>query len=175
VRKILTSPGAQPLSEGHAAAIFGTPRERLDFYRAEIHYEMGALSGRINSFLTAQSFLVIAYASSMGNTNELWGDVFTFIVPTLLAIFGVVSSFNAYPGIRAAYKTIDHWHFKQAHLLGSEPQMGPEYDDSPLFSDRVDHSVSYKVALVFARRTPWLFAILWLALGGCAIYFGLVY
>ncbi|SFQ80139.1 hypothetical protein SAMN05216578_10432 [Halopseudomonas formosensis] len=67
-------------------SIFGSPRDRLAFYRREIHHEISNLSGRTNTFLTAQSFLVIAYASSMGNTNPDWGPLFTLVVPALLAL-----------------------------------------------------------------------------------------
>src|SRR5690606_18253394 len=83
-------------------SIFGSPRDRLAFYRREIHHEISNLSGRTNTFLTAQSFLVIAYASSMGNTNPDWGPLFTLVVPALLALFGIFSSISAWPGIRAS-------------------------------------------------------------------------
>ncbi|RMM74311.1 hypothetical protein ALQ72_05588 [Pseudomonas syringae pv. maculicola] len=36
--------------------LFGSPKERLDFYRREIHYETTNLSNRTNAYLSAQSF-----------------------------------------------------------------------------------------------------------------------
>ena len=43
-----------------------TPRERLEFYRREIFNETSNLANRTNAYLTARSFLVIAYASVYG-------------------------------------------------------------------------------------------------------------
>lgn len=61
--------------------------------------------------------------------------MFTLIVPAFFALLGVLSSLNAWPGIRAAYNIIDHWQLKQSHLLRSEPLMGLAYDESPLFCE----------------------------------------
>jgi hypothetical protein len=43
-----------------------------------------------------------------------WGKLFTLVVPPFLALLGLLSSLNAWPGIHAAYDIIDHWHFKQS-------------------------------------------------------------
>jgi hypothetical protein len=37
----------------------GTNRELVDFYRREIKFESGMLASRLNTFLSAQAFLVI--------------------------------------------------------------------------------------------------------------------
>ncbi len=124
-----------PLSQESDVRIFCSPKERLDFYRREIHYETGQLSSRTNAYLTAQSFLVIAYASSMANLNPAWGELFTLVVPALLALLGIVNSLHAWPGIQASSEIICHWQFKQSCLLHSDPEIGLAYDDSPLFSD----------------------------------------
>jgi len=71
--------------------LFGTPKDRLDFYRREIQYETTLLSNRTNAYLTAQSFLVIAFASSMANLNPEWGELFTLVVPSLMAVLGIFS------------------------------------------------------------------------------------
>ena len=167
--KIITTP---PLSEPTPSdsTLFGTPKERLDFYRKEIQYETSILSNRTNAYLSAQSFLVIAYCSSMGNLNPEWGKLFTLVVPPLLALLGLVSSMHAWPGIRAAYEIIDHWHFKQSQLLRSEPAMGLAYDDSPLFSERESSEKGYCTSLMFSLRTPWLFSAFWTVLGGFSVY-----
>lgn len=57
----------------HNARMFGSPKERLDFYRREIQYETSILANRTDAYLAAQSFLVIAFVSSMGNLNQGWG------------------------------------------------------------------------------------------------------
>ena len=151
------------------AKLFGSPKERLDFYRREIQYETSILANRTDAFLAAQSFLVIAFVSSMGNLNPDWGAAFTLIVPPFLALLGALSSLSAWPGIRAAYKIIDHWQFKQCHLLRSEPLMGLAYDESPLFCETEISRPGYRKSLLFSLRTPWVFLVFWLALGGYAV------
>lgn len=150
--------------------IFGTPKERLDFYRREIQYETSLLAGRTNSYLTAQSFLVIAYASSMANLNENWGAVFTLVVPALFTLLGIISSLHAWPGIRASATIIEHWHYKQEQLLRSDPEFGHAYDDSPLFSEKeASRERTYK-SLLFFLRSPWLFIVFWSVLGVFSIW-----
>jgi hypothetical protein len=170
VPRILTSqPSDAELTE-HNAKLFGSPKERLDFYRREIQYETSILANRTDAYLAAQSFLVIAFASCMANLNPEWGKLFTLVVPPFLALLGVLSSLNAWPGIRAAYDIIDHWYFKQSELLRSEPIMGMAYDESPLFCERESTHKGYRKALLFSVRTPWMFAAFWVVLGGWAIY-----
>ncbi len=65
----------------HNARMFGSPKERLDFYRREIQYETSILANRTDAYLAAQSFLVIAFVSSMGNLNQGWGEMFTLTRP----------------------------------------------------------------------------------------------
>jgi hypothetical protein len=130
--RIITSEVHDPQLEKQAEwMIFGTPKERLDFYRREIQYETSLLAGRTNAYLTAQSFLVIAYASSMANSNENWGALFTLVVPALFTLLGIINSLHAWPGIRASATIIEHWHYKQVQLLHSDPEFGHAYDDSP--------------------------------------------
>ena len=154
----------------HNAKIFGSPKDRLDFYRREIQYETTILANRTDAYLTAQSFLVIAFVSGMGNLNPEWGKFFTLIVPVFLASLGVLSSLNAWPGIRAAYEIIDHWHYKQSELLRSEPVMGLAYDDSPLFCETESSHKGYRKSLLFSMRAPWLFMVFWVMLGAYAFY-----
>ncbi|KQB52265.1 hypothetical protein AQS70_15100 [Pseudomonas endophytica] len=149
--------------------LFGTPKDRLDFYRREIQYETTLLSNRTNAYLTAQSFLVIAFASSMANLNPRWGELFTLIVPTMMAVLGIFSSLHAWPGFRASWVIIDHWHFKQSHLLRSDPVMGNAYDDSPLFNEKESSQKGYRKSLMFSMRTPWLFVIFWMVLASFCI------
>jgi hypothetical protein len=170
VPKILTSHIDQTELSEHNAKMFGSPKERLDFYRREIQYETSILANRTDAYLAAQSFLVIAFASSMANLNPEWGKLFTLVVPPFLALFGVLSSLNAWPGIRAAYDIIDHWYFKQSELLRSEPLMGLAYDESPLFSERESTHKGYRKALLFSVRTPWIFTTFWILLGAWSIF-----
>ena len=165
----LENPAAQD-STPSESLMFGTPKERLDFYRREIQYETSLLAGRTNAYLSAQSFLVIAYASSMANANAAWGQLFTLVVPALLALLGVVSSLHAWPGIRASAAIIGHWHYKQEHLLRSDPKFGHAYDDSPLFSEQESSKASSYKSLLFSLRSPWLFTVFWIVLGAFSIW-----
>ncbi|WP_429502376.1 hypothetical protein [Pseudomonas sp. 2835] len=161
---------SEALRESHDYLMFGSPKDRLDFYRKEIHYETTMLSSRTNAYLTSQSFLVIAYGSSMSNINPEWGKVFTLVVPMLMAILGLISSLHAWPGMKAAYEIIDHWYFKQSHLLQSELSMGHVFDESPLFTKSESTQSGYRKGLQFSMRTPWIFSGFWLLLGVFTVY-----
>jgi hypothetical protein len=173
---ITSSQGGVPVTDTQSAEqaaealLFGSPKDRLDFYRKEIQYETAILSNRTNAYLSAQSFLVIAFASSMANLNPEWGKLFTLVVPPFLTLLGMISSMHAWPGIRAAYEIIDHWHFKQSQLLHSQPAMGLAYDDSPLFCEHESSEKGYRKSLLFSMRTPWLFSVFWFLLGAFSIY-----
>lgn len=156
-------------NSGGQTALFGSPKDRLDFYRKEIQYETAILSNRTNAYLGAQSFLVIAYTSCMANVNPQWGHAFTLVVPALLTLLGVITSLHAWPGLRAAYEIIDHWYFKQAQLLKSEPGLDNVYDDSPLFAQRESEEKGYRKALRFSMRSPWIFCAFWVLLGVIAV------
>lgn len=156
--------------------MFGSPKDRLDFYRKEIQYETAILTNRTDAYLAAQSFLIIAYVMTMANENPDWGKLFTLVVPLMFSTLGFVTSVHAWPGVRSAYEIIDHWHFKQHNLLQNEPEMGNAYDDSPLFSKRESSEKGYRAALKFSMRSPWIFSALWLLLGGLCVvvhFFGL--
>ena len=171
--KIILNESMPEQGSAEEALMFGTAKERLNFYRSEIHFETSILSNRTNAYLGAQSFLVIAYASSMNNVNPAWGDLFTLVVPMLLCILGLVSSLHAWPGIKAAYQIIDHWYFKQTYLLKSEPLMGRAYDESPLFTEHESTEGGYRKALKFSMRTPWIFSAFWVLLGAFSLYVNL--
>ena len=170
VPRIITDETPEEVVKDQNTRLFGTPKERLDFYRREIQYETTNLSNRTNAYLTAQSFLVIAYASSMANTNPDWGMIFTVVIPPMLALLGLLNTVSAWPGIRAACEIIEHWHHKQGQLLSSEPVIGLTYDDSPLFSDWESSETGPKKSLLFSKRAPWLFSIFWVFFGFFALF-----
>jgi len=170
VSLIITPSTPEDEIEARNTHVFGTLKERLDFYRSEIQYETSILANRTDAYLAAQSFLVIAFVSAMGNLNPEWGKMFTMIVPAFLALLGVLSSLNAWPGIRAAYKIIDHWQIKQSHLLRSQPMMTLMYDETPLFSETETSRAGHKKSLLFSLRTPWIFLVFWVLLGSYAVY-----
>jgi len=133
--------------------MFGSPKDRLDFCRKEIHFETALLSDRTNAYLAAQSFLVIVYASSMANLNLVWGEFFTLVVPVLMAILGMVTSLRAWPGIKATYQIIDHWYFKQRNLVESNQVLTQAYDDTPsVRRTRVQPDALPKIPAVFITK-----------------------
>ncbi|MCU1723136.1 MULTISPECIES: hypothetical protein [unclassified Pseudomonas] len=168
--RIITPATPDHQIDAQNARMFGSPKERLDFYRREIQYETSILANRTDAYLAAQSFLVIAFVSSMANLNPEWGKMFTMVVPPFLALLGVLSSLNAWPGIHAAYRIIDHWQVKQSHLLHSDPLMGLAYDESPLFSEAETSRAGHRKSLLFSLRTPWIFLAFWMLLGGYSLY-----
>lgn len=168
--RIITSTDGESLHPSDDHMMFGTPKDRLDFYRREIQYETTILANRTDAYLSAQSFLVIAFASCMANLNPKWGPLFTLVVPTMLALLGVLSTLNAWPGIRGSYSIIDHWHFKQSQLLRSEPQMGHSFDEYPLFTETEASHRGYRKSLMFSLRTPWLFLVFWVALASYSLF-----
>ncbi|MDI9750458.1 hypothetical protein QM285_21760, partial [Stutzerimonas stutzeri] len=47
------------------------------------------LAERTSAYLASQSFLMIAFASSMANSNPEWGDLFRLVVPAILSLLGL--------------------------------------------------------------------------------------
>ncbi|SEQ49266.1 hypothetical protein SAMN05216522_103208 [Rosenbergiella nectarea] len=152
-------------------ALFSTARERLTFYRQEIHQEISSLAQRTNAFFTAQSFMVIAYCSAMNNTNPHWGDLYTLYIPVLLTIFGVFNCVNSYIEISSVYRALDHWQDKQDCLLNSDIVIGQAFDERPLFTQQYYANKAHRYSIFFSRRSTILLALLWLVLGGITLYF----
>ena len=150
------------------AEVFDSPKERLNFYRSEIHFESTLLASRTSGYLSSQSFLMIAFASSMANTNPDWGSLFRLVVPSVLALLGLLTSLHAIPGIRASFDVIERWHHKQADLLQTEGNVGllPNHD-SALFGEgnSPPGGRRYKRTLQFSLRTPIIFGNVWALLG----------
>jgi hypothetical protein len=167
---IITPENPPPPEPDRDQTMFVSPKDRLNFYRNEIHNEAANLSSRTNAYLSAQSFLVIAYGSSMANMNPDWGELFTLVIPPTLALLGILSSLSAWPGIKAACDIIDHWYSKQSSLLKCEPAVGRVYDDSPLFSSWESSLKGQRKSLLFSMRSPWLFSAFWLFFGCFSIW-----
>jgi hypothetical protein len=148
--------------------------ERLKFIRAEIRHEFSLLSSRVGAYLTCQSFLVIAFALSMGNTNPEWGGLFRLIFPPALSLLGIATSMQAHLGIRGASYTIALWHEKQNRLV-EDPGMEDYHVRRPPIGykngaiDKV-----HRQSLLFAEWSPWIFAFAWLSFGVLALFLGLV-
>jgi hypothetical protein len=137
----------------------------LNFYRGEIQFESGMLSGRLNSFMTSQSFFLIAYGSSMGALVGQWATNFTLLFPLSLALLGLVLALQTLPGIQAACRVIEEWHAKQRRLLAEQPELEAYF--SMAFkargSDRPGPRTRkrFRQGTVFTRHSPWVLSVVW--------------
>ena len=146
--------------------------KKLSFYRSEIKHEFTLLSSRMNAYVTSQSFLMIAFASAMNNTNPHWGKMFTLVFPVGLALLGMVTSLRAYQGIVAAVHTIASWHGKQNQLFENDLAM----DDyrvqrsRPIFEPDSSVDAVHQSSLTFAQFTPRVFLIAWCLFSALAVF-----
>jgi hypothetical protein len=143
----------------------------LRYYRAEIKFQSELLGNRLGSFMTSQSFLLIAYASAMSGLIGQWQNVFALLFPPCLALLGIILAFSALPGMRAAYIVIEQWHRRQFDLLQRDPSMEGYYLTSasePLVGERdLAPETRLQQGTIFAKHTPWIFITVW-------SYFGLL-
>ena len=143
--------------------------DKFRFYREEIKHEFDLITGRLNAYLSAQSFLVLAYAAAMNNTNPKSQQHFPLVFVTLLAIIGLLLSLQAMAGIRAADKTIDHWNDKINKLVNTHKWLGLEYQSGRL--QERSKTVNGRIidpfhagGLSLPRYSPWIFGVTWLML-----------
>lgn len=170
MKRIITDGTPGDVHPRAPSKIFVTVRDRLDFYRNEIQCETTVLSDRSNAYLGAQSFLVVVYASTMANLNSEWGKIFTLVLPVLLAVFGLILSIQALPGLKSSYAVIDHWYAEQTFMMCNEPVASVDRDGAPLFHHRETMQNGNNKALSFSMRTPWIFGSLWVLLGCFSAY-----
>lgn len=141
----------------------------LKFYRSEIHFQSTLLSGRLNAFISSQSFHVIAYASATSGLIGQWGEPFALLFPPVVALLGLVLALQAWPGIKAAYDVIEEWRQRQDALLAASPELS-RYDlhatargpDAPQPNIANRH---FRQGALFARHAPWIFALAWCYFG----------
>lgn len=143
----------------------------LAAYRSEIRFETELLSGRLNAFLSAQSFLIIAYATSMSGALDS-APYYMVLVPLPLALLGLILSIYAWPSIRTSYESISKWQERQEELLTSRTDIATYWPTSGPQRGRYDPSlmVGLQRSSLFARHTPWIFSIAWIYFGGLAFF-----
>lgn len=148
--------------------LFESPKERLLFYRSEIHFESSLLAERTSAYLASQSFLMIAFASSMANSNPEWGDLFRLVVPAILSLLGLFLM----PALDDVEVGLDARHGvdrgEQAELLQIEGRVGMlPNNESALFGEGNSPvgGHRYKRTLLFSLRTPIIFSLVWGAFG----------
>ena len=144
--------------------------KKLSFYRSEIKHEFTLLYNRVSSYVTSQSFLTIAYASAMNNTNPKWGTLFTVIFPTGLALLGIIISLSVYNGIIGAVDTIALWHVKQNKLFNNNPEMDDYRIQRTASSKDSPVDLVHQRSLGFARIIPHVFFVAWCIFGMLTLY-----
>ncbi len=128
--------------------------------RDEVKHEQDVLSGRLSSYITSQSFLVSAYAVSMGNLNPKWGGDFRLAFPIVLCLVGFLLSVRAQPGITDASTIIGRWHLRQDELLEQHPDLA--------FYEMLHGSRTERLRARdqwFALAAGYIFAAAWVAFG----------
>lgn len=146
--------------------------KKLKFYRSEIKHEFTLLYDRVSAYVTSQSFLTIAFASAMNNSNEKWGVLFTLLFPVGLALLGIVTSVRVIDGISSAIHTISMWHAKQNHLFAGDENLVDykiQREDESLPSDGPVDAVHMR-SLSFAKFTPRVFLVAWCLFALLAVY-----
>ena len=130
--------------------------ELLKFYRSEIKFECELLANRLNSFISSQAFLLIAYAGSMNGLIGRWHLAFALAFPPVLSLLGLALACQARPGIYAALAVIEEWQKKQSALCEAHAELADyrlSHDDS-IKRRRRDGSL-------FARHAPQFFIVAW--------------
>jgi hypothetical protein len=133
--------------------------------RDELHSEYNILSGRLNSFITSQSFLVSGYAISMGNMVAKYGAKFSLYFSLLLSVMAIVLSLRAHPGIKGSCEAISRWHNREADLF----QLGHGLEDYAVLNRDGLRSIRDK-NLLFAQTSAWIFGIAWFLMALLSIY-----
>lgn len=133
---------------------------QLDHIREEIRAEINLLNSRLNALISSQSFLVIAYSTSLSAGYGDWKGLFTIILPSLCAILGLVLVLEARPGIRAAHEAIGHWRRREDKLIDKCPELEP-------FTLATDEQSRHRMELrqhaggLFSIRAPLIFTMAW--------------
>ena len=119
--------------------------------RSEIQAEHSLISNRLNWYVTAQSFLIIAFAIAEA-TGFTW---FRWFPRLLLPFLGLPCSLLIFPSIAAACSTIELWHEKQDDFFKNHGEFKNAFrlERKPL---------SHPVSLLFPKLIPILFGLFWL-------------
>ena len=139
----------------------GISTSELDHIRGEIRAEISLLNNRLNALISSQSFLVIAYGTSLSAGYDNWNGLFTITLPPLFAVLGLVLVLEARPGIEAAQEAIGHWRRRENHLIDSWPELMP-------FTLATDEESRRRMELrqhagrLFSTHAPLIFTIAWI-------------
>lgn len=147
---------------GHSG---GKALEVFHICRDEIKHELDALNGRLSSYITSQSFLVTAFAVSMGNPNPVWGPTFRVAFPVALSLVGIALSIRAQPGILDNCERVRIWHSRQDQLLNDDETIRNLYN-LPMPKLAMMH----RRDLAFAQAAPMIFLTAWILFFGISVW-----
>lgn len=133
----------------------------LDHIRQEIRAEINLLNSRLNALISSQSFLVIAYGTSLSAGYGNWNGLFTITLPPLFAVLGLLLVLEARPGIGAAHEAIGHWRRREDHLIESWPELRP-YTLATDEQSRRRMELRQHAGGLFSVRAPLIFIVAWL-------------
>lgn len=138
--------------------------------RSEIQLENDLLNKRLGALLSSQSFLVIAYGTSMSSANGQWHSLYAIVVPPLLALLGLTLAILARPGIHAAQAVLHLWHCREAELLARSPEVEPY---TLLLDDAGRREVLHRrrEGALFAARAPVVLVVAWCVLASLPLLF----
>jgi hypothetical protein len=132
----------------------------LDHVRREIRAEINLLNSRLNALISSQSFLVIAYGTSLSAGYDNWNGLFTITLPPLFAILGLVLVLEARPGIKAAHEAIGHWRRREDKLIDSWPELRP-FTLATDEQSRRSMELRQHAGGLFSIRAPQIFIVAW--------------
>ncbi|TRN80733.1 hypothetical protein DT385_09510 [Pseudomonas syringae] len=128
-------------------------------YRNEIKHEMDLMLTRLNALLMSQSFIVIAYATSMVMTNSKWSFYLSLILPPFLALLGFSLTWEGNKGILAARDASDRWQRRLDALVKDCPDLIIWADEK-----NITTKTSVKAGKMFAVMPPKIFLSGWVVL-----------
>lgn len=140
--------------------------KKLELYRGEIHFENQMLSSSLGAYLSCQSFLMIAFGSSVAVG---WSEpgIFTLLIPFPMTVLGIVLSVAAWLSIRASSSVIDQWHGRQNELLENyldlEPYWPTQHEENESPRDPTLSRRFYEGSR-FTQQSPWIFGAMWIYL-----------
>lgn len=133
----------------------------LDHIRREIRAEINLLNSRLNALISSQSFLVIAYGTSLSAGYDDWSGLFRITLPPLFAILGLLLVLEARPGIQAAHEAIGHWRGRENELIDDWPELKP-YTLATDEKSRRRMELRQHAGGLFSNRAPVIFSVAWL-------------
>jgi len=134
--------------------------DQLDHIRTELRAEIELLNSRLNALIASQSFLVIAYGSSLGASFGEWRTLFTVTLPPLFSVLGFVLVIEAWPGLRAAHEAIRLWRRREAELVSSHSGYNP-YTLATDEQSRRRLEQRQRAGSLFWTRVPVIFLTAW--------------